>query len=808
MKTRNVYMYWVGNERKLTSILRNLIHLHSTNGRGYKVHLITDKNIHDYVHELPVCFNELHPSVQATFLSVHVIYEYGGIWIDSNTLVLDTLDTLFDILDTRDGFFIRESNDILYSGVFGSNQKTPLMLAWKTKMLGLLAIHNGVVGRSDIGDKILDDMFSTSSYIYEEYDIIDGAANVFPITRDNCITEYIEKSYENHKFIVRDYQPFLVLVHSFHKLLDTKTEKEILDGNMPLNYFINKSIGQSNLSLNRINNGCHIYNYGTSDYISRCINIHETWEPNISNIFNTIISNSKHKSDNVIIDIGCNIGYFSLISAAHDNISEVYSIDGNASNIHMLSLSSYKNGLTNIKPIHKCIADQVSNFKPSNKDIVNKVGNIGGMQYDKTTESTDIMSTTIDKLIKDNNITNVLIMKIDIEGGELNSLKGALNTLKSHIVDNIIIEITPKFNNDSTEILNILRSARYNLYDIPNKECGIANNDHLFMKQITETPITNINDFVNQIDVQTNILAIKRSRYVILSDWLVDYITKEPYMFAKCLETLGWTLILLSQLDIENIKSKPCVVLCITYDNFDITQLKCDNVFIVYKIDDLYPSTNIRQMNVKSSSMIISPYQYLFHGDAAIAAYPLINVIPSVHVTYSAINSFYDTINLNTEPILKILVSGSDSDVYPLREFFRNGPVFKNYIDVLKHPSYDSRTHDIIDMKYYAKLNEYICCFTDASSYKYILLKVFEICSVGSLLLVDESITSELNKIGFYEDIHCITCNRSNVEQQMKWILDPSNRSIVDSIRLNGMNLVRRDHNTNKKATQVDMLMF
>ena len=46
METRNVYLYWIGKEYKLISILRNLMYLHSTNGKGYKINLITDKNIY------------------------------------------------------------------------------------------------------------------------------------------------------------------------------------------------------------------------------------------------------------------------------------------------------------------------------------------------------------------------------------------------------------------------------------------------------------------------------------------------------------------------------------------------------------------------------------------------------------------------------------------------------------------------------------------------------------------------------------------------------------------------------------------
>jgi hypothetical protein len=34
----------------------------------------------------------------------------------------------------------------------------------------------------------------------------------------------------------------IVLVNSVYKKLENMTEKEILDGNMPINYFINKSL--------------------------------------------------------------------------------------------------------------------------------------------------------------------------------------------------------------------------------------------------------------------------------------------------------------------------------------------------------------------------------------------------------------------------------------------------------------------------------------------------------------------------------------------------------------------------------------
>ena len=101
MKSRNVYIYWVGNEYTLISILRKFIYLHSTNGKGYTVHLITDKNIGEYISDIPSYFHSLCPANQADFVRVTVICDRGGIWLDSDTLVMDTFDTLFDILESR-----------------------------------------------------------------------------------------------------------------------------------------------------------------------------------------------------------------------------------------------------------------------------------------------------------------------------------------------------------------------------------------------------------------------------------------------------------------------------------------------------------------------------------------------------------------------------------------------------------------------------------------------------------------------------------------------------------------------------------
>jgi len=231
-------------------------------------------------------------------------------------------------------------------------------------------------------------------------------------------------------------------------------------------------------------------------------------------------------------------------------------------------------------------------------------------------------------------------------------------------------------------------------------------------------------------------------------------------------------------------------------------------VFLIYKIDDLYPFKEIRKICSESANMIISPYQYLFNTQEIKNMYSKIDEALSFFVAYSAVNDFYENIEFNTKPINKVFVSGAiNKNVYPLRYLIKNEIIFDQYISKLDHPSYGSSSHSTTNKNYYIELNKYLCCFTDVSAYKFILLKVFEICSVGSLLLVEDSIKEQLSLLGFCDNISCIMCNKFNMEEKMKWILDEKNRENVDLIRKTGMVLVKNFHNTKNRSQQFNKII-
>jgi hypothetical protein len=199
--------------------------------------------------------------------------------------------------------------------------------------------------------------------------------------------------------------------------------------------------------------------------------------------------------------------------------------------------------------------------------------------------------------------------------------------------------------------------------------------------------------------------------------------------------------------------------------------------------------------------MVISPYAYVFQN-----YYEHDNV---VWVPYSCALegcADYDKIRFNEAPKRKVLQLGNLAWSYPFRQYVAE--LSDDRIEKIGHPGWNHPVNSeaLIRTRYYRKLNEYVCCFTDALIYRYIVLKNFEIPSVGSLLLTDRVIEKEMNQLGFIDYETCIFCDRETFLDRVAWILDEGNREAVDNIRRAGMKLVTEKHLTKHRAAQINDL--
>jgi len=225
----NLYLYWVGKKYKLLKRLDNLIKLHSDNGKNYTIIYLNDKNIKEYI-DVPDIFYKLNPVHQSDIVRVFIIEKYGGIWIDTDTIVMENLQNLFNIIKNKNGFLMQHPDKGYSNGIIGSKKQTKLLIDWKKYILDNVNLH---MSWAKLGAEYMNSI--KDKEVFNDYTIFNTRETMYPLDYRLYVNEFFSKS-NNYKTIERKFQPLLVLVNSLYKYYETH-EKYY----STLEYFLKKS---------------------------------------------------------------------------------------------------------------------------------------------------------------------------------------------------------------------------------------------------------------------------------------------------------------------------------------------------------------------------------------------------------------------------------------------------------------------------------------------------------------------------------------------------------------------------------------
>ncbi len=193
---------------------------------------------------------------------------------------------------------------------------------------------------------------------------------------------------------------------------------------------------------------------------------------------------------NSFLDIGANIGYFTVtIGDSFANKGLVVGIEPEPINFKILKRNIENN---NVKAIIEPLA--LSDKEGSAELLVN-IDNKGGhslFAHDPSYYSgkVTVKTSTLNNIIRKYNFIEPILVKIDVEGYELNVLRAGEDLLKKKCI--IILEFSPGFydrlGQNPMELIQLVDKYGYKIYDIDTEQLITPQ----FFKKQCEKPQSNL----------------------------------------------------------------------------------------------------------------------------------------------------------------------------------------------------------------------------------------------------------------------------------------------------------------------------
>lgn len=219
-----------------------------------------------------------------------------------------------------------------------------------------------------------------------------------------------------------------------------------------------------------------------------------TYEPEVSNAIKSILS-----TGSVFIDIGANIGYFSkLASPLLGADGAIYAVEADHQNFNALAENTTK--CRNVVPIHLALSDECSILKlhRSSHSACHSLVDTGNHM---TEDISRVPAITLDFLWKNYlNTQPIDLLKIDVEGTEMNVLNGGEELLRDGMINTMIIEYCPE----------IMRHADVDLEEFyntiaPHFDIQVLEEEHRIMSAIrTESDFHTLTEHLLEFDTVEN----------------------------------------------------------------------------------------------------------------------------------------------------------------------------------------------------------------------------------------------------------------------------------------------------------------
>ncbi len=186
----------------------------------------------------------------------------------------------------------------------------------------------------------------------------------------------------------------------------------------------------------------------------------------------TILLKRIIQSDDVVFDVGGNIRQITLLAAKRASRGSVHVFEPASDNYQRLLTNVEINRLQNVVPNHNA----VSNQNGSLVIYAPRTYNTGAISvYPDAVQETDsetVQAIRLDDYVASNHVTRVSVIKIDVEGAEMDVLEGGTDLLRQYrpqVLMEVTVEILARAHRTPKQVFDFWQDLNYHIYRINDR---------------------------------------------------------------------------------------------------------------------------------------------------------------------------------------------------------------------------------------------------------------------------------------------------------------------------------------------------
>jgi FkbM family methyltransferase len=201
------------------------------------------------------------------------------------------------------------------------------------------------------------------------------------------------------------------------------------------------------------------------DLVPRMIFYFGFWEPN-----NTAVISDMLKPGDVFLDVGANIGYYTLLGSSCVGANgQVISVEAAPDIFNLLKENVQMNSCRNVRLVNLAAAENPGTIEVFGGSRWNR-GATTTVPSNYATVEAVVQSAPIDEVLTESERSRLALIKIDIEGGELGVLRRLLKTLDwySHRLS-VLAEMGTVSGGSRNELFDEMLRSGFRAYAIENE---------------------------------------------------------------------------------------------------------------------------------------------------------------------------------------------------------------------------------------------------------------------------------------------------------------------------------------------------